>query len=111
MTELFIIRQLSPELLEGETQRIVSLIRAAVPEAEVFPVGSTAVPGVIGKQDIDVLVRVPLASFESTRQSLDAVFARNADQLSTSDFQGYVVDSPVDAAIQLTILGGPYDDF
>lgn len=94
-----------------EAARVVSLVHQVVPDADVREVGSTAVVGAIGKGDIDVLVRVHAGEFSKVRGRLDRAFARNPDQLSSEDFQGYLVPSHLDVAIQLTVLGGPHDDF
>ena len=71
----------------------------------------TAVPGAVGKQDVDILVRVPALSFDSTRRILDAAFERDLAQLSTCDYQGYKVSRDPDVAIQLTVSCGPHDRF
>lgn len=107
----FLVRP-RPGDLDVERDRVVAAVRAVIPaEAEVFEVGSTAVPDVIGKQDIDLLVRAPAEAFESTRRALDRAFARNPDQLSTEQYQGYRVASHHDVAIQCTVKGGRHDTF
>jgi len=109
--ETFHLRAPDPRL-GAERTRTLALVRAAVgAEAEVLEVGSTAVTGVIGKGDIDWLVRAPAGRFAEVRARLDVAFARNPDQLSTDIYQGYLVDSPLDVAIQCTVRGGPFDDF
>jgi GrpB-like predicted nucleotidyltransferase (UPF0157 family) len=110
MTDLFLVADPDPRLA-SERERALALLRGAVPEAEVFEVGSTAVEGVIGKGDLDFLVRVGPAAFPGLLQKLDAVLARNPNQLSNDAYQGYVVPSPLDVAVQATVKGGPYDDF
>jgi len=98
--------------LDAERARSLALVsEVAGPEAEVLEVGSTAVEGVIGKGDIDLLVRAPAEHFDTVRARLDAAFPRNPDQLSNDVYQGYTVDSPLDVAIQCTVTGGPFDDF
>jgi len=87
------------------------MVRTAVPLASVLEVGSTAVEGVVGKQDIDIVVRVPAESFADTRDILDRMFSRNASQMSNSEYQGYLVTSSLDVAIQLVVAGGKYDTF
>ncbi|MCB9760494.1 MAG: GrpB family protein [Alphaproteobacteria bacterium] len=107
----FLILDIDPALLDAERARVIPALRAALPHAEVFEVGSTAIPGVIGKGDLDILARAPLERFDETRAALDALHPRNPDQLSNAQYQGYAVDSPLDVAIQLTVTGGAYDDF
>lgn len=86
-------------------------LRRLVPDADVQEVGSTAVPGVIGKGDLDVLVRVEAAAFPDLLARLDTTFPRNPHQLSNATYQGYTVPSPLDVALQCTPFGSPYDDF
>jgi len=99
-------------VLRLEVERVLGLVRAVIPPlAEVLEVGSTAVPGVIGKGDIDLHARAPKEHFDALRSALDGAFARNLDQLSDAAYQGYLVPSDLDVAIQCTVRGGPYDDF
>jgi GrpB-like predicted nucleotidyltransferase (UPF0157 family) len=109
--ERFHLQQVDPELLDRERARVQALLDAAVPWADRFEVGSTAVEGVQGKQDLDWLVRVPQARFAETRRALDRALPRHPDQLSNGQYQGYRVPSPLDVAVQLTVAGGPHDDF
>lgn len=112
MTELFRLTTLSDAALRTEVERVLSLVRAVIPPgAEVLEVGSTAVPGVIGKGDIDLLARASHEHFDALRGALDAHFERNAGQLSNATYQGYLVPSSFDVAIQCTVRSGPYDDF
>ncbi|MEQ1565290.1 MAG: GrpB family protein [Myxococcota bacterium] len=94
-----------------EARRVLGLIEGVLPGVDACEVGSTAVPGVIGKGDLDLVVRVPADTFAAARASLDALFPRNPEQLSNQQYQGYVVPSDHDVAIQLTVLDGPYDTF
>ena len=111
MSRLFLI-QPRPAALDAERDRILAAVQAILPAlAEVFEVGSTAVPGVIGKQDLDLLVRAPLEAFEATREALDQAFSRDPGQLSNEEYQGYRVQSPYDVAIQCTVKGSSYDTF
>ncbi|MFO0557575.1 MAG: GrpB family protein [Polyangiales bacterium] len=109
----FEIRPIDAALFAAERERLFAKLALALAtlDADVREVGSTAVEGVIGKGDLDVLVRVPAARFEAARSALDAVIDRNPDQLSNEAYQGYRVASELDVAVQLTVLGGPYDDF
>lgn len=87
------------------------MLASIIPADQFHEVGSTAVAGVIGKQDLDFLVLVPKADFLTTRAALDQMFQRNAEQLSNAVYQGYIVSSEPDVAVQLTIKGGPNDNF
>jgi GrpB-like predicted nucleotidyltransferase (UPF0157 family) len=110
MSDIFELHPPPPEL-EQERERIDALVRTVVPHADVLEVGSTAVDGVIGKQDLDLLVRVAHENFARTRALLDAHFPRDARQLSNELYQGYRIASPMDAALQLTVRGCEYDRF
>lgn len=110
MGERFLLQLAPPDLAE-ERDRILAAVRSVAPQAEVLEVGSTAIAGVIGKQDLDLLVRVVPAEFVRTRALLDSAFARDAQQLSNDRYQGYRVASSVDAALQLTVRGCEYDRF
>lgn len=111
MAETFHITDIDSESLCAERERVLMLLRACVPPECVHEVGSTAVPGVVGKQDLDFLVRVSMQDFDGICAVLDQRFRRNADQLSNDTYQGYKVESDLDVAIQLTVEGGVNDDF
>ncbi len=111
LLDVFRITHIDPSLIDAERTRVLNLIASAVPLERIFEVGSTAVQGVVGKQDFDFLVRVPKAEFEKTRDLLDQHFNRNSEQLSNDVYQGYTVTSDFDVAIQLTVEGGPNDTF
>ena len=109
--ETFRISSLDAEVLDAERRRVLALLAACIPLEKVHEVGSTAVPGIVGKQDLDFLVLVPAKDFEVTRSVLDQRFRRNPEQLSTDAYQGYTIDSDLDVAIQLTIEGSTHDTF
>jgi len=110
--ETFFIRDVPPHDLRREAERALAELRAVVGDAaDVLEVGSTAVAGVIGKGDIDLLVRCDAADFARVRALLDAAFARDEQQLSNDVYQGYRVASRHDVAIQFTVRGGPHDLF
>lgn len=111
MEDVFRISNLPSKLLQQEREHALILLTQLVPYKFVFEVGSTAVDGMLGKQDLDFLVRVPREHFASTRLLLDDNFARNPHQFSSEIYQGYIIDSELDVAIQLTIEGGPQDTF
>lgn len=111
MSELFQIANLDPEVLDAERRRVLAALSSCLASEQVHEVGSTAIPGVVGKQDLDFLVRVPASDFISTRATLDQQFTRDPDQLANSVYQGYKVESELDVAIQLTVEGGPHDTF
>jgi GrpB-like predicted nucleotidyltransferase (UPF0157 family) len=109
--ERFHLQEADPALLATERARVRVLLEGALPWAEVHEVGSTAVDGLLGKQDLDWLVRVPAERFAEARRALDRALPRHPDQLSNAQYQGYRVPAPMDVAVQLTVAGGPHDDF
>jgi GrpB-like predicted nucleotidyltransferase (UPF0157 family) len=111
MNDIFHIAEVPPALLQAERKRLLDLLRGHIPLKFVYEVGSTAILGIVGKQDLDFLVLVPTADFGATRAKLDQLFSRNPNQLSSEVYQGYTVESELDVAIQLTIANGPHDTF
>lgn len=88
MAEEFRIKTIDPQALDAERNRVLALLTACVPPEYVHEVGSTAVPGLVGKQDLDFVVLVPARDFPSIRTVLDQWFARNPEQLSDDVYQG-----------------------
>lgn len=112
VTERFVLRVVAEAELARARDAALEQLRAALPAwADALEVGSTAVEGVLGKGDIDLLVRVPRARFEEARAIVDQLFERNPDQLSNDQYQGYLVPDELDVAVQLTVRDGPYDHF
>lgn len=111
MTELFYIQNLDNSLIESERTQAIQLLETLVPEAEIIEVGSTAIPNVIGKQDLDFMIRVSKTNFNGTRDILDQHLSRNLKQLSNDEFQGYILKSPMDVAVQLLIKDSEHDHF
>ncbi len=87
------------------------MLQQVLPDAEISEVGSTAVEGVFGKEDVDIAALVPSDDFEASRLILDQVFEHDVQQLSSNCYQGYHASRLWDVAIQLTVKGGPYDTF
>jgi GrpB-like predicted nucleotidyltransferase (UPF0157 family) len=111
MVELFHVRQIDSALLNGERRRVLQRLKTLLPFATVVEVGSTAVDGVIGKEDVDFLVRVGPGRFREARDALDHHFERNVRQFADSEFQGYRIESPIDVSAHLTTKNRYYDLF
>lgn len=109
--DLFTIADIDTDLLAKESVRVRSLLAASLPQAEIVEVGSTAIPGLVGKGDLDILVRVAPADFAFSKDVLDGLLSPNLHQHADSGFQGYIVTSPIDVAVQLTVRDGPQDHF
>ena len=111
MNDVFRITDIDPMIIEAERTRALKLIASIIPSQRIHEVGSTAVQGVVGKQDLDFLVLVPKTDFAESRTALDNIFKRSPEQLSNDVYQGYTISSDLDVAIQLTVEGGPNDTF
>jgi GrpB-like predicted nucleotidyltransferase (UPF0157 family) len=110
LSELFNILPTPPQFDE-ERARVLAFVKQAVPDAIVEEVGSTAIRGLLGKQDIDIAVLTSKETFDAIRRRLDSIFERDADQFSDSVYQAYLVKSFLDVKIQATVRGGPHDTF
>ena len=62
--ELFHLRHIDASQLRTERDRVLRLIRKLIPSDSVMEVGSTAIEGIVGKQDLDFVVRVPSHRFD-----------------------------------------------
>ena len=111
MRNLFHLRQGDPHALQGIRQKYVKLICSLLPTADVQEVGSTAIAGMIGKQDIDLQALVAQGSFIAARALLDQHFRRDEQQLSSDIYQAYHLDGDQNVSIQLTVKSGPHDVF
>jgi GrpB-like predicted nucleotidyltransferase (UPF0157 family) len=109
-SEIFWIRE-KQQIMSLESERIQALLAAKLPYAEILEVGSSAVMGAIGKEDIDFAVLVPLRLFLDAKQELDGILERDEFQLCNDKYQGYKVKSPWEISVQLTVQGGEYDVF
>src|SRR5262245_58296373 len=105
MNEIFEIRPKGSAVLAREREHVLNVVRSVLPSAEISEVGSTAVEGAIGKEDVDIAVLVPSEEFEATRITLDNLFERDSQQLSTGSYQGYRASRLWDVAVQLTVKG------
>ncbi len=109
--DTFRINAPNQRIMRLERVRVVRLLRALLPYALINEVGSTAVSGVIGKQDMDFSIKVHVDHFEQSKKSLDSCFLRNVDQIADHCIQGYKVSSSLDVALQLIVIESKYDVF
>ncbi|MDP8997084.1 MAG: GrpB family protein [Pseudomonadota bacterium] len=82
-----------------------------LPHAKIEEVGSTAIKGMLGKNDVDIAIAVLTSDFLDARSFLDAQFKRNDEQFSSEAFQGYTVKSETEIALQLFCVGSSFDVF
>lgn len=110
-TDVFRIKSPHLRMMRRERVRVVRFLREWLPYADVREVGSTAVPGVIGKEDLDFAIKVSADKFDCARMLLDTSFIRNPHQLSDHCIQGYNVESGLEVSLQLIVRNSPYDIF
>ena len=104
--ELLILVDVPYEAAADAFGIIASRLSVLLPYAEVEHVGSTAIPGCIGKGDIDVLVRVLATDFVAASVALDTILARSPRNDATDFYVEY--DWPqggVSASVQLVVAG------
>ena len=105
-------RLLKPKAdLNRGRDRVLRRLSEILPYATIEEVGSTAVKGMLGKNDIDIAIAVSPSDFLTARSCLDAQFKRNDEQFSSAAFQGYLVKSVTDMALQLFCIGSSFDVF
>lgn len=89
-----------------------SNLRSFLPYADIRHVGSTAVPGMITKGDLDIQVRVAEKDFEAAKKILDALYDRNEGSPATEHFISFKDDSiKPPLGIQLTVKDSELDIF
>lgn len=96
------------KIFESEKARLQELI----PEADIQHVGSCAIPGAIGKFDIDIQIRVPRELFEQAKEIMQQnyeekhkdrfwdenglIFKSNDDAIDKIDYMVTVINSQKD---------------
>lgn len=109
--EIFLLRPRNEDNLNIARRRVLELLHSRIPQPWISEIGSTAIAGLIGKEDLDFLVRVPQIEFENVRAILNLLLERNPEQISNEHFQGYRVSGLPDVSVQLTLADGPFDSF
>lgn len=61
-----------------------------IPAAEIYHVGSTAIPGTLTKGDLDILVRVSAGDFRMADEVLERMFRRNAGSFRSEVFAAFL---------------------
>ncbi|WP_162787267.1 GrpB family protein [Notoacmeibacter marinus] len=109
------LRDTDRAAVDHALQPLFAVLRECLPTAEAREVGSTAVPELVGKGDVDVLVRVPLADFAAASRTLEQRFACNEDQHASATFRSYLVSPPKHGlppvTIQMTAIGASTEVF
>lgn len=108
--ELLILSGTPPEEAMRAFGVIARRLSALLPYVEVEHVGSTAVPGCIGKGDVDVLVRVLATDFVTAVAALDALLARSVRNDATDSYVEYDWrQDGVSASVQVVVAGSFLD--
>lgn len=112
-----ILRLADPGAASAAAWRLFASVRADLAawlpaEAAIEHVGATAVPGCLGKGDLDIAVRVPPESFAACRAVLGRRYADNPGSVRTADFAAFqdeATEPPL--GIQLVAVGSEFDVF
>ena len=98
----------------AEIYRRLSLrIREVLPEAVIEHIGSSSVPGLISKGDLDVYVGVDFTVFEESIQKMESLgFTIKQNTLRTDSLCPFVsLDEQLDIGIQLVANGSQFESF
>ena len=110
--DIFELREPPVDALERAREKWLPRLEACLPFAEIMEIGSTAVAGVIGKQDLDFLARVRREDFSLARERLEEVLERHPRQVCDETLQAYRLPrDDVDIVLRLAVVGGPHDLF
>jgi GrpB-like predicted nucleotidyltransferase (UPF0157 family) len=112
------MRFLAPEeyqpLANEVFRTLAARISATVVGADVHHVGSSAVPSLISKGDLDIYVGVPAASFSEAMAKLEKLedFHMKLDTLRTDALSPFEVHGfPLDVGVQLVAQGSQFEFF
>jgi GrpB-like predicted nucleotidyltransferase (UPF0157 family) len=110
--EIFQLRDPPLQALAEAREIWLPRLEAALPYAEILEIGSTAVAGLIGKQNLDFLARVRREDFARALRVLDEALARCPRQAADEALQAYrLPGGELDIALRLATVGAPCDGF
>lgn len=91
----------------------IQRLERILPNAKIHHIGSTAIPGMLTKGDLDLLIQVPQAHFQSVTQTLKQHFAVNQPENWTTDYASFKEDEvyPLPLGVQLVIENSSMDFF
>jgi GrpB-like predicted nucleotidyltransferase (UPF0157 family) len=102
------LRQYTEEVFLREQKRILR----AIPNADTQHVGSTAVPGVLTKGDLDIQVRVKQKDFKKAKDALLRIYQLDKKNPPTKTYAGFKNKNvKISCGVQLTVIGSKEDDF
>lgn len=111
MEELFKLKAVDMTLFEDEKSKNRTLIEEILPDLAVIEVGSTAVPSLIGKNDVDFLVLTEEGTFSHVCSQLSKNFPVDNKQVSNSAYRAFVLPSTFDMKLQVTSSPEKYGMF
>jgi GrpB-like predicted nucleotidyltransferase (UPF0157 family) len=99
--------------LHRQYQRVAARLRLLVPCATVEHIGSSSVPGVVSKADLDVCLIVCVSQLEDVVQTLKRNgYTEKTNTLRTGELCMLVSDSPNDGhAVQVVASGSQFESF
>jgi GrpB-like predicted nucleotidyltransferase (UPF0157 family) len=95
--------ELIPQV-ESILDRVFAQVRGLVPDAELHHIGATALPGALTKGDVDVLLRVTPARFQSAVDVLRPHFAVKQPVNWTSEFASFGDDVGHDLPVGIQVV-------
>ncbi len=97
------------KLFEEQKLRLAPLL----PGAEIEHIGSTSIPGLLTKGDLDINIRVAREDFEQAIGVLQQFYEVNQPENWNESFASFKDDHsfPLDFGAQLTVIGSELDDF
>lgn len=86
-------------------------IEKMIEDADVQHVGSCAIPGAVGKFDVDVQVRISKDSFDKSVEVLYKQYNRKHPELWNGEMAIFEQEDEVQIDIVLTVIDSKYDDY
>ena len=102
MNEVFEITYPDPDIISTEKSIFIQRLKQIAPDFSPIEVGSTAISGLIGKNDIDYLIYAPPKKFEKLITLLSNEFEDVPNQTQNSYYRAFKFPSKIDIAIQCT---------
>jgi GrpB-like predicted nucleotidyltransferase (UPF0157 family) len=110
--DIFSLAEARPAEAQQYFEEVEAFILEFLPGAHVEHVGSTAVPGCIGKGDVDVVVRVGSGEFEAARSILDGRLPRSSRNDATERYAEYdYARREQVVSVHLVAVDGTHDVF
>ena len=109
--EIFYLKKVDQTILKRMLTKYTVQIQEAVPAADIYHVGSTAIDHAITKGDIDLQVRVKQEHFQSVKRALLNLYQLNTGSSQTSFFSAFECQDELEIGIQLTVIDSEVDHF